>query len=506
MAPNPLRFPSLVTNNKSLPWCGRPLQSIASGRRPFAGPGGCSRLWYAKRANLTGAVTTVDVAKTMQARTITDAGRALQGTVPGLTITTTSGDIGTNPTIRLRGLTGSTNAVNGAQPLILLDNVEIQSLLMVNPDDIESISVLKDAASTSIYGSRAAFGVVLITSKSGKKNTQNKITYSNNFSRSKPTTLPTPADDDGLEYSLAATIRTNPAAKFSSAIGMRFDSASIEKIRQWKRDWGGKNLGPEMVMGRDFEVKDGAVYYYRPWDVNELFIRDWTPQQNHNLNFAGGNDKTAYSLSLGYLGQEGLMKVQTDKFQRTNVNLNVTSSVQPWLDLRSRVMLTRTNQETPFSFASVQYDPLYYLYRWNALYPYGTYEGKPFRNVVSEMQAAQMSTVKANYGRFALGGTIKIAPGLTVDADYTYTNNQAHVREVGGPLTAWNNWGGAPLKYETYTPPTITPSILRGGTKTIPSKPLLPTRKSWATTPSRSWAVWTRKHRRTLLIIPKEIT
>ncbi|MCK7554372.1 TonB-dependent receptor plug domain-containing protein [Chitinophaga sedimenti] len=442
----------------------------------------------------------------MQARTITDAGRALQGTVPGLTITTTSGDIGTNPTIRLRGLTGSTNAVNGAQPLILLDNVEIQSLLMVNPDDIESISVLKDAASTSIYGSRAAFGVVLITSKSGKKNTQNKITYSNNFSRSKPTTLPTPADDDGLEYSLAATIRTNPAAKFSSAIGMRFDSASIEKIRQWKRDWGGKNLGPEMVMGRDFEVKDGAVYYYRPWDVNELFIRDWTPQQNHNLNFAGGNDKTAYSLSLGYLGQEGLMKVQTDKFQRTNVNLNVTSSVQPWLDLRSRVMLTRTNQETPFSFASVQYDPLYYLYRWNALYPYGTYEGKPFRNVVSEMQAAQMSTVKANYGRFALGGTIKIAPGLTVDADYTYTNNQAHVREVGGPLTAWNNWGGAPLKYETYTPPTITPSILRGGTKTIPSKPLLPTRKSWATTPSRSWAVWTRKHRRTLLIIPKEIT
>lgn len=404
-----------------------------------------------KRANLTGAVATVDVAKTLQARSITDAGRALQGTVPGLTITTTSGDIGTNPSIRLRGMTGSTNASGGAQPLILLDNVEIQSLLMVNPDDIESISVLKDAASTSIYGSRAAFGVVLITSKSGKKNTQNKISYSNNFSWSKPTTLPSPADEDGLNYSLAAAIRTNPATKFSSSIGMRFDSASIEKIKQWKKTYGGQNLGMEMVEGRDFEIKDGALYFYRPWDVNDLFIRDWTPQQNHNLNFTGGNDKTAYNLSLGYMGQEGLMKVQTDKFQRLNANLGINSSVTKWLDLRSRVMLSRTSQETPFSFASVQYDPLYYLYRWSALYPYGTYQDKPFRNVVSEMQAAQMSTTKVNYSRFALGGTFKILPGLTLDADYTYTNNQAHIREVGGPLTAWNNWSGAPLKYETYT-------------------------------------------------------
>lgn len=404
-----------------------------------------------KRANLTGAVTTVDVGKTLHARPITDAGRALQGTVPGLTITTTSGDIGTNPQIRLRGMTGSLNASSGAQPLILLDNVEIQSLLMVNPDDIESISVLKDAASTSIYGSRAAFGVVLITSKTGKKNTQNRINYSNNFSWSKPTTLPTPADEDGLAYTFETAIRTNPAATFASSIGMRFDPASIEKIKQWKKTYGGQDLGPEMVLGRDFEILNGAVYYYRPWNVNDLFIRDWTPQQNHNLNFTGGNDKTTYNISAGYMGQEGLMKVQTDKFQRVNLNLTLNSSVTDWLDLRSRVMLTRTDQETPFSFASVQYDPLYYLYRWNALYPYGTYEGKPFRNVVYEMQAAQMSDTKANYGRAALGGTFKLAKGLTLDADYTYTNNQAHIREVGGPLTAWNNWSGAPLKYETYT-------------------------------------------------------
>ncbi|MEO6869625.1 MAG: TonB-dependent receptor plug domain-containing protein, partial [Ginsengibacter sp.] len=115
-----------------------------------------------KRVNLTGAVSTVDVDKVLGSRPITDVARGLQGAVPGLTITTPNGEIGTNPTIRLRGVTGSLNAPGGAQPLILVDNVELPDLNLINPQDIESVSVLKDAASTSIYGSRAAWGVVLI--------------------------------------------------------------------------------------------------------------------------------------------------------------------------------------------------------------------------------------------------------------------------------------------------------------------------------------------------------
>lgn len=119
-----------------------------------------------KRANLTGAVSTVNVEKTLGSRPITDVARGLQGAVPGLTITTSSGDIGTNPSIRLRGISGSLNGP-GAQPLILVDNVELPDLRMINPDDIESISVLKDAASASIYGTRGAWGVILITTKAG---------------------------------------------------------------------------------------------------------------------------------------------------------------------------------------------------------------------------------------------------------------------------------------------------------------------------------------------------
>ena len=108
-----------------------------------------------KKATLTGAISTVDVEKVLGSRPTTDVVRALQGTVPGLTITSPSGALGSNPSIRLRGISGSLNG-GGAQPLILLDNVEITDLQNVNPDDIEAISVLKDAASASIYGTRAA--------------------------------------------------------------------------------------------------------------------------------------------------------------------------------------------------------------------------------------------------------------------------------------------------------------------------------------------------------------
>src|SRR5690554_6742039 len=104
-----------------------------------------------RRANLTGAVSTVDT-EVLEARPITDIARGLQGTTPGLTITSPSGQIGDAPEITLRGAVGTLGTGGGAVPLILVDNVEVPNLNYINPQDVESISVLKDAASTSIYG------------------------------------------------------------------------------------------------------------------------------------------------------------------------------------------------------------------------------------------------------------------------------------------------------------------------------------------------------------------
>ncbi|PST84502.1 TonB-dependent receptor [Pedobacter yulinensis] len=405
-----------------------------------------------KRANITGAVTTVDT-KVLQARPITDVSRGLQGVVPGLTITTASGDLGRDPAIRLRGLRGSLNG-GGAQPLILLDNVEIQSLQLLNPDDIESISVLKDAASTSIYGTRAAWGVVLITSKSGKKNAPSKINYTNNLSWSTPTTLQKIAGTvEGAEFALAALQRTNPNTVQPGIVGMYIDQLAIQKMRDWRAQYGGQELDDEMVMGRDFEIRDGKLFFYRPWDPAERYMRKWSPQQNHNLSIAGGSEKTSYNVGLGYLNQEGVLKVNPDQFDRYNISASINSSVNKWIDVRARMFYTNTLKTDPFGFSSATYGPYYYLYRWPAFYPYGTYQGEPFRSAVTETEQANMNRTKTGLSRITAGATFKPLKDLTVDVDYTYSATNERYNTTGGGTRGWDFWAGWPAAVsQNYQP------------------------------------------------------
>src|SRR5690606_34103759 len=118
-----------------------------------------------KKANLTGAVSTIDVSKSLTNRAIADVGRGLQGAASGLSVTIPSGEVGSDPVIKIRGV--MTSFQGTSTPLILLDNVEIPSIQIVNPNDIASITVLKDAAAASIYGAKASNGVILITTKKG---------------------------------------------------------------------------------------------------------------------------------------------------------------------------------------------------------------------------------------------------------------------------------------------------------------------------------------------------
>ncbi|MEN0053745.1 MAG: TonB-dependent receptor [Mucilaginibacter sp.] len=406
-----------------------------------------------KRANLTGAVATVDT-KVLQSRPITDVARGLQGAVPGITITTATGDLGTDPKIRLRGLTGSLNTgPNGAAPLILVDNVEIPSLQLINPDDIESISVLKDAASSSIYGTRAAFGVILITTKSGKRNGANRITYSNNFAWASPTSqIKLASAADNSEASLSALQRFDPNTTSFGIIGYSVDAAAIQKMRDWEKQYGNQNLGPEMVKGRDFDIIGGKLYFYRSWDAGKMYLKDWTPQQSHNIGISGGSEKINYNIGLGYLNQDGVLKVNPDKFDRYNFSLGVGASPTKWLDARAKIIFSNTVKSTPFVFSDAQYGPYYYLYRWPANYPYGTYNGLPFRSAVTEVQQAKTDQDKNNLSRISIGGTIKIIPGLTLDADYTYSGTNEHLHQTGGNTMAYDFWSfnGTALNYTGY--------------------------------------------------------
>src|SRR5690606_16971293 len=178
-----------------------------------------------KRSNITGAVTSVDIGKTLGSRPIADIGRGLQGAVPGVSVRVPSGEVGSDPLIRIRGFVGSIQG--SSAPLILVDNVEIPSIQMINPNDVESISILKDASAASIYGAKAAFGVILITTKKGSKKEGADLTYSNNFSWQMPFKKLELAGIDGLQYTLDA--HNNMGSSGPAGGFWRIDSASLEK-------------------------------------------------------------------------------------------------------------------------------------------------------------------------------------------------------------------------------------------------------------------------------------
>lgn len=404
-----------------------------------------------KRANLTGAVSTVDT-EVLEARPITDVARGLQGTTPGLTITSPSGQIGSVPSIKLRGNIGTLGTGGGAEPLILVDNVEIANLNMINPQDIESISVLKDAASTSIYGSRAAWGVVLITTKKGTRNTNPIVSYSNNYAWATPTETPELAPAaEGAEMALAAVRRRIPGLPSFGVVGMYFDDLAVERMREWEELYGDQDLGPEMVLGRDFEIRDGRLFFYRPWDAQELFIREWTPQVKHDFSVSGGSEKTNYYLGLGYLGQEGVLAANPDQYNRYNLNLSVSSNITDWFEARANVLYSDTFQTYPID-ANSTYDAWYYTTRWPRTYPYGTYEGHPFRNDISEVAQGTMTEESSALARLGLGATLTPLEGLAINVDFTHDKVNGHIHEVGGTYYGYNFWATGPnLEYGPYS-------------------------------------------------------
>lgn len=396
-----------------------------------------------KKENLTGAVASISMKDAIGNRPVTDVAKALQGASPGLSITTNAGGVGTESNIRLRGSVGSLSAASGTSPLILLDNVEIPSLNLVNPDDIESISVLKDAASASIYGTRAAWGVILITSKTGKQNEKVLVSYSNNFAWSTPTDMPKQSKTyENAEFLLAIAARDN--INTVSSIGYNIDRESVQKMRDWHAQYGGESQGElgEMMLGRDFENRGGSYYFYREFDPVKEFTRKWTPQQNHNVSIRGGGQQTSYNLSLAYLNQTGVMKFNSDKYDRFNLNSNITSNVKDWWKVRANMMFTRSANETPYKFAQATAGPIfdewYYLLRWPSFYPYATYEGKDFRSSVADIKQAKREEQISNYTRLNLGSEFNITKDLSLNLDYTFglLNNQE--KREGGVVMAYN--------------------------------------------------------------------
>jgi TonB-linked SusC/RagA family outer membrane protein len=394
-----------------------------------------------KKGNLTGAITTVDIKKTLNGRPISDVGRALQGAASGLSVTVPSGEIGSDPVIKIRGQLASFQG--SSNPLILVDNVEIPSIQMVNPDDIASITILKDAAASSIYGAKAAFGVVLITTKQGSGSDKPSITYSNNFSFQNVWKDLKMADVDGLKYTVDAAERVGTTTEVGAFYYV--DRASYNKAVEWKEKYG-NSIGPNdpTVYGRDWYVQgaDNKKMGVRTYDPYDYMINEWAPTQQHNLSVGGTSGKTTYNLGLGLLDQSGMIKAaKVDKFARYNASLKISSEINKYLTIRGGAIYSRRNKQYAYTTSSTTADPWLYLYRWSSLYPLGNDEnGDPIRSPESEIASANTANILFSYANVNLGSTVNIMKNWKVDFDYTFTNQNENWNRPGTRFTARNSW------------------------------------------------------------------
>src|SRR5699024_3837638 len=235
------------------------------------------------------------------------------------------------PVMKIRGHVGSIEG--SSNPLVLVDNVEVPSIQMVNPDDIDEISVLKDAAASAIYGAKAAFGVILITTKKGAKSDRTDLTYSSNFSFQSPFKELEVAGIDGLEYSLEAHENmkgSGPAGGF-----WRINRESFEKAKEWQEKYG-NSIKPDdpIVYGRDWIYDGTDKFGYRLYDPVGMLVKDNAFTQKHNFGVNGKKNETTYNLSFGYLGLTGMMKpAEHDDYKRLTGNINLSTRVNDFITL-----------------------------------------------------------------------------------------------------------------------------------------------------------------------------
>lgn len=234
-----------------------------------------------KKINLTGAVSSVST-KELEGKPVVNVLEALQGTTPGLVIQQTNSQPGNRPSINIRGQ----NTLNNNDPLILIDGI-IGDIQNVNPSDIQSISVLKDASSTAIYGSRASNGVMLIVTKKGSKD-KVAVNYDFLYGMQEATYLPKPVDS-----------------------------------------WIYAELRNEALVnsGKKIAFTPVQIYEFRNGGVNDSWINDIykssAPQQSHNLSVSGGNDKSTMLMSIGYLNQNSMFEGPSYGLDKFNFRLNV---------------------------------------------------------------------------------------------------------------------------------------------------------------------------------------
>ncbi|WP_029278416.1 TonB-dependent receptor [Pedobacter borealis] len=361
-----------------------------------------------KKVNLTGAISSVKIDEIIGDRPVTSTAQLLQGSVPGFQIVTSNGQPGAGSDLNIRG----TTSINGGSPLVLVDNVPMD-MNDINPRDIASISILKDASASAIYGARAAFGVVLITTKTGSRNQPLKFEYSTNLSTTAATTLPVKASP--LEYVTAMKDFGNT----SSWTGQNIDTW-LGLLNEYNANPSTYPDGSSVVGGIKYFLKENNHYA-------DFFENSF--EQLHNLSVSGGSDKTSFRVSLGYNNEDGIIVSKADNYSKINFNSSINTAISSKVNFIANILYKNDVRYVPWNYGAL----------FNRLIQPGSFapsgEGTTLDGLVLPYATAanqvRNEPASKNFGdNLRMFGKLEYTPvkGLKINGEYTFNRTTANTQ------------------------------------------------------------------------------
>lgn len=391
-----------------------------------------------KKAKITGAVATIKMDEVLGDRPVSTTGALLQGITPGLQVTIPSGRPGEGSSLNIRGATGFgsslTSSISTGSPLILVDNTVFDGPInLIDPNDIETVTILKDAGAAAIYGARSAFGVILIQTKKGMKNQKPQFSYSNNIVFASPTNLPQKA---------------SPQQSIQALLDGGLTSYTVGQ---------GQDLGKWILLLKDYEANpgkypngytmDNGIFYNLKSNqaVQELLGSSSTQFMN-NLSVSGGSDKTTYRISLGSTNENGIMvpSAHVDNFKRYNVKSSLTSDITNWMNVQMDANYSYANTTRPgYS------DPYTYAVRIPSFLVGDTVPGYPGQVATGKNLVNNTYPTTFRYDQLRLSGRIILKPfkGMTITGENSFDNYHALTTSFNKLVYLRDPYGWANMPY-----------------------------------------------------------
>lgn len=371
-----------------------------------------------KKLNMTGAVASVS-GDVLSDRPIGNIAQGLQGVIPNLNISFKSGQPSSSAGINIRGNT----SLNGGSALVLIDGVE-GDLSMINPQDVESVSILKDASSAAIYGARAAFGVMLVTTKQGSKGQKVKINYNNNLAWSTPARLPKMPRADVWARAW------NDAYDSESPGDYYFNDRFLEALDAHIADPEHNPailVDTEGIQSPNYTPNNPGWAYVGNTDWIHEFYKDAAFMQQHNISVAGGSDKSSYYLSGGFKDQGGIFRYGNDSYKRYNLAFTFDTKITDWLDLGFSTKYNYTKNDEPYRAGSSAETWYYEVYRMfptlSVFLPNGDFAGMSLSrgnyNVIGHMAEAGRNIGTGNDAWYTGRFDLHPLKGLSIKGNYT---------------------------------------------------------------------------------------